>query len=94
MGVGALSCGKWIAASENRKFVIVNWVDGFVGSYNWYRQSNKKKQIGSPDLETISMWMTTFCKKNPTKATVAAAAALVEQLGGEATQFEWEKVLR
>lgn len=95
IGGGTLSCGKWAAATneinEPQQQVIVQWVAGFTGSYNWYRTGSRQNEIDQPDLETIKLWLTTYCNKNPTHSTLMASAALIQQLGGEATEFKWEK---
>ncbi len=58
IGGGTLSCGKWVAAlnekHESQQQVFVQWVAGFTGSYNWYRNKTSQRAINQPDLETIN----------------------------------------
>ena len=95
IGGGTLSCGKWVVAlnerHESQQQVFLQWVVGFTGSYNWYRNKLNQPGINQPDLETTSLWLTTYCNKNPTHSTLQASAALIQHLGGEATKFKWEK---
>ena len=95
IGGGTLSCGKWVSAlnerNESQQQVFVQWVAGFTGSYNWYRNKPTQHAIKQPDLETISLWLTTFCNNNPTQSTFHASGALIQHLGGVATKFKWKK---
>jgi len=94
-GGGTISCGKWIsvvdAKDEIQMQISIQWVAGYTGAYNWYRAQDDKQTITQPDLETISLWLTTYCRNNPTDLIVNAAAALVQHLGGRSTRFRWVK---
>jgi hypothetical protein len=95
IGGGGLSCGKWIAAvnesHKDQQRVFTQWVAGFTVSYNWYQDKSTNPPINQPDLETISLWLTTYCNNNPTHSTLHASAALIQHLGGEITTFRWKK---
>ena len=95
IGGGTLSCGKWVSAigerNESQQQVFVQWVAGFIGSFNWYRNKTNQRAINQPDLETISLWLTKYCNNNPTHSTLQASTALIQHLGGEATMFKWKK---
>jgi len=95
VGGGNLSCGKWVGAinerNEGQQHIFTQWIAGYLVSYNWYRATRHKSTINQPDLETISLWLTTYCNNNPTDLTINAAAALVQHLGGEGTLFKWKE---
>lgn len=85
IGTGTLSCGQWAEArsekDEQQISLNVQWIAGFLGGHNYYRDQ-KKKTVRVRDLPTISLWMDTYCRNNPTGSIITGAAALVEELGG------------
>lgn len=95
IGGGTLSCGTWISAVEGKNrmqmAISIQWVAGYMGSYNWYRGQAGKSMTNQPDLDTISLWITQYCRNNPTDDVFRAAAALVQHLGGKSTPFRWVK---
>jgi len=87
-GTGSLSCGKWLSAREAKNEAQVNlfvqWVSGWIVSYNYYlTPGTTKARARTPDLETITAFVDKFCRENPLKVVAFAAAELVEQLGGK-----------
>lgn len=95
IGGGTISCGKWISAVEDehemQMQISIQWVAGYIGSYNWYRAQGGQSITSQPDLETISLWVTLYCRNNPTDTVFSASAALVQHLGGKSTPFRWAK---
>ncbi|MBV2089974.1 MAG: hypothetical protein KUF72_03730 [Candidatus Thiodiazotropha sp. (ex Ctena orbiculata)] len=93
IGGGNVSCGKWMAAvnsaDEYTQQALIQWIAGFTVSYNLFRLRNEQNLIQQPDLETIRLWMTTYCTKNPTHNNLQSSLALIDELGGVPSYHEW-----
>lgn len=94
IGTGNLSCGKWVEArtqgNTDQQNLNVQWVAGYLAGHSYYR-AQRVKQTVVEDLPTIELWLDTYCRNNPTHATFAAAAALVEELGGTKAFHRWKR---
>jgi hypothetical protein len=97
IGTGTFSCGKWISAVDEKndaqRRLVTQWIAGFVSAYNVYSMTNKlvSPPITLVDLETADLWVTSYCKNNPTHSVINAAQALVQDLGGEKTKYSWKR---
>jgi hypothetical protein len=54
-GTGTLTCGSWVKAREEKNedqiLLNVQWVAGFLGGHNYYRDKRKTQaQIVSPEV--------------------------------------------
>jgi hypothetical protein len=71
LGAGQLSCGKWIAAREGKNEIqtklFLQWMAGWVASYNYYAFDSKQRQVSIPDFESLAAFTDQFCKNNPLK---------------------------
>jgi hypothetical protein len=94
---GAVSCGKFIAAStgvppgsykqtRDGQFVddfarYQGWLMGFVSGYNDAQSDNLTQQI-KVDLAGLDLWMRNWCNKNPTKSVYEGASAFRLEMRG------------
>lgn len=94
IGTGGLSCGSWIEArnkgNDVQENLYVQWIAGYLAGHNAYRTKGVK-QVAVSDLPTISLWLDTYCRKNPTHLAAAAAIALVQELGGTKALHAWKR---
>ena len=88
IGAGGTTCGKWV---ENRRTDAyyhhqLNWVLGFVSSYNYYLHAGTETYgvIGSTDSASIAVWMDNYCKENPLETVFAGSVQLVTELKARA----------
>lgn len=85
-GTGTLTCGAWAEArhshNEAQTDLIHQWVTGWVASYNFYAPLSKSPTVETPHFDTISLWLDTYCQKNPTQKVAFATIALIDELGG------------
>ena len=91
-GEGQATCGDWIqyryTNDSVRQVQAVEWVSGFVTGYSWY---HLERQAYLSDAKIVFGWLDAYCHNNPTFSVVTAAAALIQQLGGEPTRFQWKQ---
>ena len=94
-GTGGLSCGEWAEArrtdNEVQQDLIRQWVAGWFVSYGYYGSLANAKGVEVPEFATISLWLDTYCRNNPTHAVWQGASALVQQLGGKPTLHPWQR---
>lgn len=90
MGAGNDSCGKWLESREtpSSHYQYKQWIFGFVSGTNW---TNSKKQATPPDGEATVLFIDQYCKNNPLHTLVLAAAALVQESGGQKVLHQWSR---
>jgi hypothetical protein len=88
IGTGQSSCGEWVQAHKMQKDIYEQWVTGYISSYNYY---SAKPIDNVPNLETISLWLDVYCKRNPTDIILLSASALIQHLGGQPALHKWRK---
>lgn len=76
-GMGAMSCGKWLAAREakNRDYYgmldyMMGLIDQSIAQTAYDRPRDKQVQY---DVDSLSYWIDNHCKKNPTDLVATAA---------------------
>ena len=82
-GAGATSCGTWVEHRKNGTyFPHLNWVLGFVSSYNYYVYIGKRENgvFGTADYNFVSDWMDNYCKDNPRETVYAGTLKLIAEL--------------
>jgi len=84
-GFGRASCGAYLKVRANRNnhldvsfLQALEWVDGFLTSYNVYLQRTDIKR--SIDQEGIHAWLDKYCQANPTAMVVDAVVELIKHL--------------
>jgi len=96
IGVGQWTCGVWAQsrmysyAYQRNEELIVQWVAGYLSSENQNLYYRGLAQLPLSDLPTIELWLDIYCGKNPTHVVSAAAAALIQELGGRKTLHQWK----
>lgn len=90
MGAGNDSCGKWVESREiqSSHYQFKQWIFGFVSGTNW---AKSKKQATPPDGEATVLFIDQYCKNNPLHPLVLAAAALVQESGGQKALHKWNR---
>lgn len=90
LGAGAISCGKWAEDRDNKHLRAqrMQWLLGYVSAYNAFQSSH---QARLPDGATALAFVDRYCYSNPQHTVAAAAAALVEDLGGPKSSQPWRR---
>ena len=93
IGAGSLSCGKWLEARNNPRMhdQFEQWVLGYMSGINWAAWTKKQKQADLPDAEAALAFIDQYCRNNPLDPIVAAAAALVQEIGGPKAFHKWKR---
>jgi hypothetical protein len=86
-GAGGASCGQYI--EDNQRHQYTQWIAGFLTASQYY--GNWKKITSLPDRETISLFSSQYCNRNPTHKMFQVAAALSEEIGGPKAFHQWRK---
>jgi hypothetical protein len=84
------SCGQIVAAAEGsqRNQILsiaesnanLGWVIGVLSAYHIYH--GPEQQLEMPDLPSIKLALTEYCRRHPTHDLSDAMGELIEQLGG------------
>ena len=81
-GAGATSCGVWVQSRKDGSWSVdLNWVLGFVSSYNHFVGRNI---FGTSDAYAVAVWMDNYCQKNPLNTQYEGAIQLVSELSARA----------
>lgn len=90
IGAGAVSCGKWLEqrGDKRARAEAAQWVFGYLAAYN---AANEARQVEVHDTQSVTAFLDRYCSINPLQAVPAAAAALVEELGGAKSKHTWRK---
>lgn len=84
-------CGNWLElaqAEPAHEYFNMRWF--IIGFYGGQMQAYRK-DVRAQDAETITAYMTTFCRNNPLSNVIAGTKALVEESGGPKTTFQWKR---
>jgi hypothetical protein len=85
-GAGSFSCGKWLAARESKNSEIQNytlqWVAGWIVSYNYYANETSHKSVQNPEFDTITAYIDKSCNDNPLHHIATVATEMIGELGG------------
>ena len=90
LGSGAISCGKWVEDRDNKHLRAqrMQWLLGYVSAYNWFQSAHQAKlSDGAAALTFVDR----YCYANTQHTIAAAAAALVEELGGPKSSQAWRR---
>lgn len=89
-GLGTLSCGKLLQATKAPvgRAQVADWINGYVTGYNYYATTGV---LTPPENATSIAFAETFCRNNPLSNIVAAAAVLVQDLGGPKVAFKFQR---
>ena len=84
-GAGAVTCGRWVEARKKGEYYgQLQWVQGFISSYNHYVYSHKMASgngvFGETDYQAITVWMDNYCQRNPLDSVYMGAVNLVKEL--------------
>ncbi len=77
-GIDSASCGKYIqdtASSPAASNTYTLWLAGFVSGTNLH-----KSRSTYIDLEGLTVWVTSYCQRNPLETFMHAAAELDKEL--------------
>lgn len=88
-GAGATSCGSWIEdRRKNNHFVQLNWVLGFVSSYNHFAYSGSGPDgvFGNADPNAIAGWLDNYCRENPLDTVYKGSVQLIKELQQRASK--------
>lgn len=90
IGSGAISCGKWVEDRDNKHLRAqrMQWLLGYVSAYNWFQSAH---QARLPDGAAALAFVDRYCYANTQHTIAAAAAALVEDLGGPKASQAWRR---
>jgi hypothetical protein len=82
LGVGADSCGRWVADRRARNYDMVikeGWVTGYLSGYNrWSPRSAPDRDIsGGTDAAGLFAWIDNYCAAHPLMPLAGAAESLV-----------------
>ncbi len=83
LGAGTKSCGKWMEARKDdswESLILINWVWGFVTSYNRYVHKGGVGVEGNIDNEGLMAWVDQYCRDNPLENVANASQALIYKL--------------
>ena len=93
IGTGTMSCGKFIdyknQGNKQQLDLFVQWTWGFLSSYNirgnfGSHYSNVSPVIDNlPDSETVILFITKDCEKNPLDTVLGSVMRLGKSLGGK-----------
>lgn len=86
-GAGVTSCGKWVEArKKDTYFPQLNWVLGFISSYDHFVYIGKDKNgvFGEEDFKSIAVWMDNYCQRKPSETVYAGTLELIEELRNRA----------
>lgn len=93
IGTGTMSCGKFIEyktmGNKPQLDLFVQWTWGFLSSYNirgnfGTNYSNVSPVINNlPDSETVILFITKNCEKNPLDTVLISVMKLGKSLGGK-----------
>ena len=93
-GTGGLSCGAWVESRrtnhQDQQNLYRQWMAGWIVSYNYYSERGRLNQVSTPEFDTMSLWLDTYCQNNPTDNVAFATVALVEKLGGASALHQWK----
>jgi len=79
---GASSCGDWVKARKENKWVTVvqqRWIGGYLSAFN--KQTYGVYNIlGKTDMESAYLWMDNYCQANPLSSVIVGMEALTDEL--------------
>jgi hypothetical protein len=84
-GVGTSSCGEYLEmrAENNRSknAILVSWAWGYMAGFNF--EVKQPTTRDTPDEPSTLAYIDRYCRNQPIENVVAAASALIVDLGGK-----------
>ena len=80
VGVGAASCGKFIADYELVGDSYLQWTQGFLSGLNLKYFQNWQSATDLSDPYALQLWIQNYCEENPLDVYVVAASQLWHEL--------------
>jgi hypothetical protein len=74
---GATTCGEFVAANQNDRAGMLEWVFGFLSGLN-AGSAGKMRYVGHTMRapQTVSVWLTSYCEQHALDNLTGAALAL------------------
>jgi hypothetical protein len=92
VGAGSVSCGYWIEVRSQTSLhhQLRQWVFGFISGFNWYTEG---RQAIAQDQAAVVAFIDQYCKNNPLDSLSLAAAAIVQETGGQKVHplHQWKR---
>jgi hypothetical protein len=80
--MGSASCGKYLDQQNNEvgKLLHIAWAQGWISGVNFSIMKSGKKPPRFPDPETIQLYISNYCKKNPLNYSFQGLLELFDEL--------------
>ena len=95
IGIGTFDCGKYLqyrkTTNEAQDDIFVSWVWGFLGAYNIFKEEKRDFPVSPPSKESVLAFLDNYCRNNPLSTITAGSMALVDELGGRKTKFQYKR---
>jgi hypothetical protein len=90
IGAGHVSCGYWteVRNQTSRHHQLRQWVFGFISGANWYTEGG---QATPHDQAAVVVFIDQYCKNNPLHTLAWAAAAVIQETGGQKVLHQWKR---
>jgi hypothetical protein len=94
-GIGTFDCGKYLKyrknADEAQDDIFVSWVWGLLVGYNIFKDEKRDSTVSPPSKESVLAFLDNYCRNNPLRSVLSGSMALVDELGGRKTKFQYKR---
>ena len=80
LGLGTISCGKYLSDDEIWKTPIESWINGYLTGYNLWNKDGIANVREKTDFEGSILWIKNYCKSSPTDSLELASLKLIQFL--------------